>query len=229
MDQNLILTALVRRHQELQRGLTRTTFSPKDVVSRPGDPIDQVIFPISGMLAVAVAADGDFVGTGMVGAEGLVGASVAFGVERHRNFVIGRLQGSAYLIPAGGLIDLAERDGFVRRLLFACEAWLGVQAQQISACNARHRTSQRLSSWLLRAADATGADDLPATQNQIAEALGVQRASISNIAAEFQKVGLIAYGRGKIRIVDREALEQQACECHKRLDSFRRTVFGTAG
>jgi CRP-like cAMP-binding protein len=229
MYQNQILALLVRRHPKLLRDLPRQEFISKDVLIQAGESIDHVIFPTSGLLAVAVTTDGDFVGTGMVGAEGIVGASVVFGAERHLNFVIGRLPGSAYLIPAKELIDLAQRDGFVRRLFFVCEAWLCVQAQQLSACNARHKISQRMSSWLLRAADAIGAADIPATQDLIAEALGVQRASISNIASEFQEAGLIAYARGKIRIVDREALEQQACECHKRLDSFRRTVLGTAG
>jgi CRP-like cAMP-binding protein len=229
MHQNQILAEIVRRHPELPRDWSRQEFSSKDVMIQAGGSIDHVIFPTSGMLAVAVATDDDFVGTGMVGSEGIVGASVVFGARRHLNFIIGRLPGSAYLIPAGELIDLAQRDGFVRRLLFVCEAWLGIQAQQLSACNARHKIPQRLSSWLLRAADATGADDLPATQDLIAEALGVQRASISNAASECQKAGVIAYVRGRIRIVDREALEQQACECHKRLDSFRRTALGTAG
>jgi CRP-like cAMP-binding protein len=229
MHQNRILAALVRRHPELQRNLLRREFYPKDVVIRPGEPIEHLILPESGILAVAVLADGDFVGTAMIGSEGLIGGRAAFGVKRHFNFVIGRVPGSAYLLSAQELIALAAHDAAIPRLLFACEAWLGVQAQQLSACNARHKTPQRLSSWLLRAADATGADVLLATQDLIADALGIQRASVSNIASEFQTAGLIAYGRGKIRILDRAALERKACECHKRLDAFRRALLGTEG
>jgi len=228
MHRNQILAALVRRHPELQRNLTRRDFLSKDVVVRPGEPIDHLIFPISGMLAVAVEVDGDFVGTGMVGSEGLVGGTVVFGFEKHLNFIVGRVPGSAYLLAAEEIIRLAEHDASIPRLLFACEAWLGVQAQQLSACNARHRIPERLSSWLLRAADAAGIDELFVTQDAIADALGVQRASVSNIAAEFQKAGWIAYKRGRITVIDRQALERRACDCPKQLGAFQRTLFGTA-
>ena len=44
----------------------------------------------------------------------------------------------------------------------------------------------------------------------------MQAARVSTIekAAAFQRAGFIAYGRGRLMILDRAALEEQACDCY---------------
>ena len=49
----------------------------------------------------------------------------------------------------------------------------------------------------------------------MAEMLGVQRTSISPVAHTFQRAGIIQYARGKIEILDVEALRESACECYE--------------
>jgi CRP-like cAMP-binding protein len=46
------------------------------------------------------------------------------------------------------------------------------QAQQSAACNVTHVIESRLARWLLRAADLRGSDELPLTQEYIAQMLG---------------------------------------------------------
>jgi len=67
----------------------------------------------------------------------------------------------------------------------------------------------------LRARDLAGSDHLPFTQEFLAEMLGVQRTSISPVAHTFQRAGIIRYGRGRIEVLDVEALRQSACECYE--------------
>ena len=55
------------------------------------------------------------------------------------------------------------------------------------------------------------------TQDFLAEMLGVRRTSVTDVASHIQKLGLITYSRGVIRIVDRKALEGFACECYQTL------------
>jgi uncharacterized phage-like protein YoqJ len=54
--------------------------------------------------------------------------------------------------------------------------------------------------------------------------LGGDRSNISRAADVFQKQGLIRTGRGWITIVDRQGLEDAACECYgiikKEFDDF---------
>ncbi|WP_249142274.1 helix-turn-helix domain-containing protein [Bradyrhizobium sp. AUGA SZCCT0160] len=44
--------------------------------------------------------------------------------------------------------------------------------------------------------------------------LGVRRTSVTAVARTLQETGLIKYARGKIQIVDAEALQASACECY---------------
>jgi hypothetical protein len=44
--------------------------------------------------------------------------------------------------------------------------------------------------------------------------LGVRRATVSEIAAQAQKDGLIEYRRGEMKILDRDGLEKGTCECY---------------
>jgi Mn-dependent DtxR family transcriptional regulator len=49
--------------------------------------------------------------------------------------------------------------------------------------------------------------------------LGVRRTSVSLVAGALQKAGLIHYRRGKIEILDTEAVERSACECYAKVRS----------
>jgi hypothetical protein len=56
------------------------------------------------------------------------------------------------------------------------------EAQQIAACNAIHSGSPRLCRWLLQAADWTGSDHIPLTQEFLADMLGVRRTTVTLLA-----------------------------------------------
>jgi hypothetical protein len=49
--------------------------------------------------------------------------------------------------------------------------------------------------------------------------LGVRRASVSVAAGSLQGAGIIKYRRGKITILDREALEEISCECYRVIEA----------
>jgi CRP-like cAMP-binding protein len=51
----------------------------------------------------------------------------------------------------------------------------------------------------------------------LAEMLGVQRTSVSDVAGRIQTLGAITYSRGTIKIIDRSALEEMSCECYETL------------
>ena len=45
--------------------------------------------------------------------------------------------------------------------------------------------------------------------------LGVQRSGVTIAAGILQQAGLINYSRGKIKILERQSLEEVACECYE--------------
>ena len=60
-----------------------------------------------------------------------------------------------------------------------------------------------------------GAREFPLTQQFIAMMLGASRPTVTVVASTLQRAGLIAYKRGRLTIIDREALESACCECYR--------------
>jgi Mn-dependent DtxR family transcriptional regulator len=58
------------------------------------------------------------------------------------------------------------------------------------------------------------ADTMPLTQEFLAHMLGTRRSSVTVAAGTLQKAGMISYTRGSVTIVDRERLEDAACDCY---------------
>jgi hypothetical protein len=54
--------------------------------------------------------------------------------------------------------------------------------------------------------------------------LGVQRTTVTAAAQGLQERGLIAYSRGKIRILDRSGLKGGACECLDAIEDAVRDI-----
>jgi CRP-like cAMP-binding protein len=59
---------------------------------------------------------------------------------------------------------------------------LWAEAQQIAACNAVHDGVSRLARYLLQSADRIGRDELPLTQETLAQMLGVRRTTVTLLA-----------------------------------------------
>jgi CRP-like cAMP-binding protein len=73
----------------------------------------------------------------------------------------------------------------------------------------------RLCRWLLVSHDRTESDTLDFTHEFLAQMIGAPRARVSVVAGSLQRAGIIRYGRGRIRILDRPRLESSSCECYR--------------
>jgi CRP-like cAMP-binding protein len=89
------------------------------------------------------------------------------------------------------------------------------QLVRTAGCNRVHPVDERCARWLLMTADRVGANEFPLTQEFLAAMLGVRRPSVSTAAGILQQAGFITYRWGQIKIVDREGLEQAACEDYR--------------
>jgi len=89
-----------------------------------------------------------------------------------------------------------------------------MQTAQIAACNVLHSVEERLARWILMSHDRILSDNLPLTQEFMAQMLGTRRASVSVAAGILQKAGFISYARVNVRIVNRKNLQDAACECY---------------
>ena len=60
-----------------------------------------------------------------------------------------------------------------------------------------------------------GGNELPFTQEFLAQMLGGRRTSVSVIAHTLQHAGMLKYVRGHIKLLDVPALRETACECYQ--------------
>jgi CRP-like cAMP-binding protein len=184
-----------------------------------------VYFPHSGIISCVVELiGGGAIETGMIGNDGAFGASQALDDKVSLNHVVIQIPGSASVIDSDRIREAADELPAFRGLLLKYEQFFLAQVQQTAACNAVHNVQQRTCKWLLRMHDLAGTD-LPLTQEFLAQMMGVRRTSVTDVAGELQKAGMISYSRGRIHIRDLEQIRQWACECEPDIRSHYRRMF----
>jgi len=179
-------------------------------------PLDRVTFVESGAVSIMSRTRKDgAVEVAVVGRFGCVGIPVLLGTGRSPNRAVVRIAGDAFTIGAEELDALRPRlPGFQRVVNQYIQARL-VQHSQVGLCNVRHTINERVCRWLLLIRDRIETDDVPVTHELLSQALGVRRAGITEAVAHLESHAAVRGARGRIRIVDVEALENCACECYR--------------
>jgi CRP-like cAMP-binding protein len=196
-------------------------------LSETDEPLAQVYFPLSGVLSCVVEMiGGSAIETGMIGRDGVYGATQALDNRKSLMHVGVQVKCSVSKIDASAFSEIALQHPELRKLVLSYEEFFVAQVQQTAACNALHTVRQRLAKWLLRMHHLAG-PDLPLTQEFLAQMMGVQRSSVSGHATELQASGAISYNRGHIRILDLAILRRHACECNDDINAHFDQVFGS--
>ena len=195
--------------------MTEVALDAGRVLFEAGEAVDVLYFPGGACVSVVVAmSDGKIVETSTVGRESVVLLLDAMTGRPSRSRVFTQVGGAAMRMPASAFrARLAESPNLLSLGLLHARA-TALQAEQGVACNASHGVHGRLARWLLMTQDRVGADSFPLTQEYMAVMTGVQRSTVSTMAAVLKKSGVIDYSRGNVRIRDRAALLKHACECY---------------
>jgi CRP-like cAMP-binding protein len=186
------------------------------VLVEAGAPLTHVYLPHSGVISLVVSlSEGQTVEVAMVGRDSIFGAAAALDGRISLTDAVVMLPGTASILDVAQFRAAADRSVAFRTLLVRHEQALFAQAQQSAACNASHSVEARLARWLLRARDLWGSENLPLTQEFLAQMIGVQRNAVSIVAHALQQAGIISYSRGHIEITNLEGLRETSCECYK--------------
>lgn len=214
--QNKILAGLpAKEYARLLPHLTAVSLPLGEILYKTEDRIEYVYFPNSGVVSfVAHMKEGASIEVGLAGSEGMVGLPILFGDDVSQNEAIVQIADGAMRMKASVLTEELKRDGELHPLLMRFALALMKQVSQTAACNRNHHVAERLARWLLTCHDRVHGDELKLTQEFIAEMLGTRRSGVSEAAMMLQGAGLIHYSRGHITILDREGLEEFACECY---------------
>ena len=123
--------------------------------------------------------------------------------------------GAALRVAARTIEDEFLHSPAVMRLLLHYTMALSTQMAQTVVCSRHHTLEQRLCRRLLQGLRRQYGSELVMTQEQLGLLLGVRRESITTEAFKLQKAGVVRYSRGHILVLDREGLEERACECRR--------------
>ena len=178
--------------------------------------LNEIFFPDSGVISVvAVYEDGSIIEMATIGREGCTGFQAVFGVKTSSVRLLVQIPGSAAKISRAAFTRAMGSMPPFRNLMYAHVQAFLEQVMVSVACNGAHSLKQRLARWLMMMRDRSDDDTLSITQNLLAEMLGVQRPTITNVVRELKDADLIAPGRRQITILDRPGLMQASCECYQ--------------
>jgi CRP-like cAMP-binding protein len=150
----------------------------------------------------------------VVGNEGVIGVSLFMGGDSTSSRAVVQSAGDGFRLTAQSMKEEFYRAGPVLHLLLRYTQALITQMVQTAACNRHHSLDQQLCRWLLLSLDRLQGTEMVMTQQLIANMLGVPREGATEGALKLQEAGLIDYTRGRIRVLDRAALEKRTCECY---------------
>jgi len=203
----------------LRPHLRRIYMSKEKFLFQQDDPLEYIYFPETAVVSeFHILDDGRMVEISITGREGMTGVSTLFQTDKVANCGQVTLEGNLLRIER----SLLKRVGKARpELLILLQGYLENYIRQISqkaVCNMYHSVEKRFCTWLLMLQDRSMRKVLKLTHEQIARTLGVYRPSITCVALEMRKKGLIDYSRGGIAIREREKIENLACGCYFELD-----------
>ena len=215
---NRILAALPSgEFRRLAAHLTTVAVRTKQMLYKQGEHIEHVYFPNGGVVSItAVLPDGTTVEAATVGDEGMLGVeafltddAIAPGetLVQVPDTSMERLGVDAFRR------ELAEHGALYRLMGQYTQVFIA-QMVQTTACNVLHPVQQRCARWLLMTHDRMHEQDFRLSHEFMSVMLGVQRPTVSAVAATLQHAGLIRYTHGRVTVRDRKGLEAAACQCY---------------
>ena len=214
---NRLLAALPSEdYQRLLPHLQPVELPQHKILYNAGEDYDYAYFPSHSIVStVAIMENGSTTEIGVIGNEGMVGLPIILNTGYTNSTAIVQVGGDGCKIYARRLQEEIERGGALKRLSMRYIQARFIQLGQTAACNRYHTVEQRFARWLLSVRDNIQQNEFQLTQEFISQMLGVRRTGVSEIAARFQKTGIIKYKRGFIRIVSPQQLEAATCECYQ--------------
>jgi CRP-like cAMP-binding protein len=217
-EMNSVLGELAPADFALLRGrMTTIELRSGDFLHFRGDPIEEVIFPHSALVAMTLPSHGE-AGTvvSWIGREGMVGGFAAAAAAPASCDAQVQVGGTAARIAASAFRYALDQSPSLRRTAARLDCAMVAQAQQIAACNATHSVEARISRCLLEILDRSGGNRVAMTQNAVAQLLGIRRTTVTLVAGRLETAGVLRCRRGSMQIIDRHGLERFCCDCYAR-------------
>jgi CRP-like cAMP-binding protein len=224
--QNLLIAALPgKQRRDLLARCEAVELTFGDLLYSQDQRIRHVYFPTGGFISLISSVDGRArLEVGLVGAEGMLGISLAAGENVAPLHALVQGAGQALRIEASQFARVLERSPALRELLTRYAYVLMNQLAQLAACTCFHRVEARLARWLLMTRDRARSDEFYLTQEFLAYMLGVRRVGVTRAARSLKQRKLIDYNRGAVVIRNGRGLERVTCSCYAAGKQMHETV-----
>ncbi len=219
--QNYLLRHLPETEQRhLQQSAELVSLGFGERLCQLDEEYHYLYFPLTAFISlIAKLAGHPPLEMGLIGFEGVLGATILLHTRRVPSEAIVQGAGMAWRIPVGAVEDALNH---CNSFLLLLQNYLFNLQRQISAnavCAHFHQVEGRLARWLLMSHDRIQNDELFLTHQFLAEMLGVRRSSITVAAGYLQANGIIMYNRGRLHILDRQGLIARSCSCYQPLSA----------
>ena len=199
------------------------------VLCEPSEPLQHIYFPHDSLISLLGVAEGRMtLEVGLVGREGMLGATVALGHDQPQVRAIVQRAGNASRMDSAEFRTEFARNPSLQRVLYRYTDTLLAQAIQIAVCSRFHVLEARLARSLLITRDRLQSDKFHLTHEFLAHALGVRRVGVTKAASALQQQGLIIYSRGNIEILDVQGLAAASCKCYEIVKDAGEEALSTA-
>ena len=215
IEQNSILACLPPKERTiLEEHLEVVSLETKEELNEVNSPIRYLHFPVHcGISLMDLQPAGGIVEVAIVGMEGCSGFTVVQGYKNAPCRVLVQVGGFAFRLPASLLVQNLPRLPVLRYALSRFSATILRTAIISVGCSHFHSVEQRIGRWLLAHQHRTGLSVFPFTHDFLAEQLGAQRPTVSEILTALQEKNIIRYGYREIELRNERAMQKLACEC----------------
>jgi len=211
---NLVLESLGPETELLMPFLISEVVAAGQVLKHDGQELDRVYFPVEGLFSSRVVfASGHEIEGALLCNTNALGLLGALGYPSGWARFVALTDGRVWSMPVAKLAALRSDHHTVERVLTRFGfAQVGYTAR-VGICNAMHSSAQRIARWLAVATAVLKVADLPVSQEELANILGLQRSAVNPALQKLKADGILQGGRGYIRVSNSEGLRSRACEC----------------
>jgi CRP-like cAMP-binding protein len=201
-----------RERAALLRVAVRRRFRSGEVVFHQGDPGDTLHIVVHGVfIARSAGTLGEAIGVNILGPGSVFGEGVLVNPGTRRSATVVAMHGGTTLMVARGDFEaLRDREPKVDRFLVSVLAErnrvLTAQMVELLYTPVEQRIHRRLLAFADAIDDADADGWVALNQADLATFAGTTRSTANRVLRRAERRGIVELGRGRIRVVDRDAL-----------------------
>ena len=176
---------------------------------------EHLYFPLTAIVSwLNTLQNGSSTEVAITGREGMAGIFLLMGATQTQSNAFVQKAGSALRIRLSVVQESFDQNTDVQKIFLRFTRTVLTQLAQSTVCYRHHSLEQQLCRKLLHTLDRQDGEIILMTHELLAQALGVRREGISHAAYRLMKDNIISYARGRIQVIDRQALSNRSCECY---------------